>query len=207
MITGKRVLANPRFNIMDGSWDDTDIAACGHRLYGIVTRDIYSHYEQGEFDRFSKIPDSICDQKHISEPAMVHLRDKRQPAIGGRLWCYKQNPSKVRGLHKYLVSLVNFQRSNYKVKRVTIKDSAFQLFSFVTISANGYRCLWKITVKTKDEANQPVKYPILAKINSHDAGLHTFSEQLRIAGDMTYSECDMKNRKFSTLACSLSNLT
>jgi len=207
MKQGMRILADPKFNRFDGSWDDRDFARLKHQLFGIVTMDIYTHYERGKFDRHITIPDYVCDARMPGRPEQLHLRDKRQPAITKRLWCYHSEPAKARKLFKFIVDVVNGSRKDFKQPPVKAKDESYALFSFLTIASTGNRCLWRITERTKDEANQPVKYPILAEIDGSDAGLFDYTDQIEIAGDMVMDECQMENKRVSTLACALSGLT
>jgi len=205
MKEGKRILADPKFNVLDGSWNDRDFVEFGHALYGVMPADIYSCYEAGENDDFVDIPPHVCDSYFRHKPPRLHKRDKSQPTLAGRLYYYKENPSKVRTLHKFLVKEMNNQRAQKRMKKIDAKDAVFNVKHFITISPSGHRCKWVITTKTKDENNQPVKFPILMTIQGTDACLYgTFREVISIAGDMFFDECKMKKRVVNTPVCELS---
>lgn len=207
MIEGKRVLADPKFNMLDGKWDARDIANNGHRLIGIATMDIYSYYETGHLDDHHSVPDAVADRRRRNRPEIVHLRHKEQFVITKRLWCYDETPAKMAKLHQYIARLVNIQRTAAGAKRITIKDSIFPIYSFVTRAPSNHRCLWRIAIRAKGKDKKLIKFPILAKIDNLDAGLYEYKDALIIAGDMAFDECTMKKREYSTLACEFSGMT
>jgi len=204
MIEGKRILADPKFNVLDGSWDDRDFAKFNHALYGIMPADIYSCFEAGSEDRRELIPSYVCDSYFKHRPPELHLRDKRQPTIASRLYYYRENPRKVRTLHKYLLSKVNEQRLTCGMPKLAVKKAIFNIKAFTTISPCGHRCSWSITTKTKDKNNQPIKYPILMKIDGIDACLFKHIKVASIADKMVYDECKMKKRVINRPVCELS---
>jgi len=207
MKEGKRILADPKFNILDGTWDDRDIAKCKHALYGIVIQDLYSHYKTGDHDYPVNVPDHVCDRRYKNKPVRVRMRHKEQAVMGGILFPFKENPNKIRHLFKWIVDEINKHRNRFGVAKLNKDGLYFRLEAFTTISSTGHICLWKITTKTKDVNNQPVKFPILQEIDKIDACNFTFKEMLKIAGIMTFDECDMERKEYTTMACKYSKLT
>ncbi len=208
MKEGKRLLADPKFNVLDGSWDDRDFVKYGHALYGVRTQDLYSFYQTiPDGDYPAEIPDDVCDRRFKNRPERAKMRDKEQGVMSGKLFRYRSNPAKVRKLYNWLLNELNeHRRKRGFLGRLKGEDKQFKLDSITTISPTGHKCLWRITEKTRKD-NQPVKFPMLAKIDNIDACNFSFKEVLSIAGSMAFDECDMERREYSTLACKMSGKT
>jgi hypothetical protein len=203
---GYRVLASPKFNFIDGKWGADDFAAVGHQLYGICTMDVYIFYCAGILDKPIEIPKSICDRRYPNKPEMWNLRHKEQFAPGKRLWCYRDNPKKAIKLHGYMRKICNQQFKKIAKYTGTIIEPYsmsvnFYIYSFMTIAPTGERCLWKVTIKSKDEKNQPIRVPILAEIDGIDAGIIGYDKATEIAGEMAHGECEMTSKHVNSQVC------
>lgn len=217
---GKRVLADDKFTMLDGEWNNEDINHYGHRLYGITPMDIYVHYSDGPLSMKEEVPQNICDRRFPSRPVMLNNRDKHHLALAGGLYSYHTNPQNMADLYGYIVQKYNAfarkfnifygpQIETEKVKKAkTVKKGriAFYIHSFSTISPSGSRCLWKVTVKTKDEDGNPVRVALLAEIDGYDAANFPYDEVLYVADTMAIDECTMTRKVVNSMVCQLSPL-
>ena len=204
----KRAVAPEMFSFLNGKWDDRTIAKSRHRIYGVVTMDIYPWCVKGPLEDEIIIPDNVCDRRFVNQPEYLRFRHKEQFVEQKRLWCYHETPAKLRKLHPYLLGITNdlikkiedhFDFGTNSIPRYD-KTRKFNIFSFLTIAPSQHRCLWRVS-KTVDENNEEIIVPMLAKIDDIDTALMTWNDVVNIAGGMCNSECKMTSRQINQQIC------